>query len=306
MAVLICVQTKANLCREMWRCLFLFLLVAFQIGSCAENSTEEACQSCQLADLTAKHKIYNWLVLSIVLLLLVLLLVVVGFLCYRMWPRDRSACERAVFRYNLAQDQQRVIISDISSSRTSPGEQDIQRIKAALACDTRLKSTKDTGVRQCVVQVSQENRRRKRAMKPSLRWKKHSSSMLFITSMFRSTRTPSQLNLLFLFHSATVHITETVVLITSLFVYKSTSSLGKRFLLESRKSKGGVLKDLSEGICGQLRDPRGETVSCSLEAMETRMYRYQVRTGTGIQTAKRNLNILLTQVKQFNLMTTNN
>lgn len=125
MAVLIRVQTNANLCREMWRCLFLFLLVTFQIGSCAENSTEEACQSCQLADLTAKHKIYNWLVLSIVLLLLVLLLVVVGFLCYRMWPRDRSACERAVFRYNLAQDQQRVIISDISSSRTSPGEQDI-------------------------------------------------------------------------------------------------------------------------------------------------------------------------------------
>ena len=179
MAVLICVQTKANLCREMWRCLFLFLLVAFQIGSCAENSTEETCQSCQLADLTAKHKIYNWLVLSIVLLLLVLLLVVVGFLCYRMWPRDRSACERTVFRYNLAQDQQRVIISDISSSRTSPGEQDIQRIKAALACDTRLKSTKDTGVRQCVVQVSQENRRRKRAMKPSLRWK-----ILFVNAFY--------------------------------------------------------------------------------------------------------------------------
>lgn len=304
MAVLICVQTKANLCREMWRCLFLFL-VAFQIGSCAENSTEEACQSCQLADLTAKHKIYNWLVLSIVLLLLVLLLVVVGFLCYRMWPRDRSACERAVFRYNLAQDQQRVIISDISSSRTSPGEQDIQRVKAALACDTRLKSTKDTGVRQCVVQVSQENRRRKRAMKPSLRWK-----ILFVNAFYYFNvsidQNTSQLNLLFLFHSATVHITETVVLITSLFVYKSTSSLGKRFLLESRKSKGGVLKDLSEGICGQLRDPRGETVSCSLEAMETRMYRYQVRTGTGIQTAKRNLNILLTQVKQFNLITTNN
>ena len=125
MAVRINVGTNGNACWMMCRCGFLLLSWAIQIVFCEENSTEEACESCQLAELAAKHEIYNWLVLSIVLLLLVLLLVLVGFLCHRMWPRDHSTLERAVFTYNLAQEQPGAFISEISSSRTSRGEQEI-------------------------------------------------------------------------------------------------------------------------------------------------------------------------------------
>lgn len=110
----------------MWaHCVTVLLSWTIQTIFCAENSTEmAACESCGLSDRATKHKLYNWLVLSIVLLLLVLLLVLVGFLCYRMWPRDHSPLERAVFRHNLEQEQLRVL-SDTSSSRTSRGEQEL-------------------------------------------------------------------------------------------------------------------------------------------------------------------------------------
>lgn len=117
-------DTKGKSYCELWTCVVMFLSCAIQVTFCAENATEEVCESCEMAELAAKHKLYNWLVLSAVLLLLVLLLVLVGFLCYRLWPRDHSASERAVFRYNLQQEQQRVLW-DNSSSRTSRGEQDV-------------------------------------------------------------------------------------------------------------------------------------------------------------------------------------
>lgn len=80
-----------------------------------ENATAQAvCESCDLAE---RHKLYNWLVLSIVLLLLVLLLLLVGFLCHRMWPRDSSVLGRAVCRYNL--EQQQGVLSDLTQVSTS-------------------------------------------------------------------------------------------------------------------------------------------------------------------------------------------
>lgn len=81
-----------------------------------ENSTttQTACESCDLAE---RHKLYNWLVLCIVLLLLVLLLLLVGFLCHRMWPRDPSVLDRAVCRYNF--EQQQGVLCDLTQVSTS-------------------------------------------------------------------------------------------------------------------------------------------------------------------------------------------
>lgn len=64
---------------------------------CEKNATEQA--ACAACELTEKHKLYNWLVLSVVLVLLVLLLMLVGFLCHRLWPRDPSRLSRVVRRY---------------------------------------------------------------------------------------------------------------------------------------------------------------------------------------------------------------
>lgn len=90
-----------------------------------ENSTAQAvCESCDLAE---KHKLYNWLVLCIVLLLLVLLLVLVAFLCHRMWPRERSALERAVCRYNSEQQQ---ALTQVSTS--SWGTETVSVIRSML------------------------------------------------------------------------------------------------------------------------------------------------------------------------------
>ncbi|KAJ7391023.1 hypothetical protein OS493_021043 [Desmophyllum pertusum] len=85
---------------------------------CAENATttKAVCEECELAE---KHKLYNWLVLCIVLVLLVLLLLLVGFLCHRMWPRDHSSLERAVRRYNV--EQQHGVLCELTqvSSQSS-------------------------------------------------------------------------------------------------------------------------------------------------------------------------------------------
>ena len=82
--------------------------------SCENATTQGVCEACDLAE---RHKLYNWIVLSIVLLLLVLLLLLVGFLCHRMWPRDSSVLERNVCRYNL--EQQQGILSDLTQVSTS-------------------------------------------------------------------------------------------------------------------------------------------------------------------------------------------
>ena len=124
MSVLTNLGTEGKLYCYVWSCVVVFLSLTAETIFCTDNATEEGCESCELTDLAAKHKLYNWLVLSVVLLLLVLLLILVGFLCYRMWPRDHSPLERAVFRYNLEQEQHRVL-TDISSSRTSRGEQEL-------------------------------------------------------------------------------------------------------------------------------------------------------------------------------------
>lgn len=84
---------------------------------CAENATAQAV--CELCELAEKHKLYNWLVLSIVLVLLVLLLLLVGFLCHRLWPRDRSALARVVHRYNLEHPEQGVLSDLIQVSSSS-------------------------------------------------------------------------------------------------------------------------------------------------------------------------------------------
>lgn len=123
MAVCTNLDTKGKLLYHMWiQFAAVFLSWTIQGVFCAENATKGACGSCDRPDLRAKHKLYNWLVLSIVLLLLALLLILVGFICYRMWPRDHSAFDRAVFRYNLEHEQR--VLTEMSSSRTSRGEQD--------------------------------------------------------------------------------------------------------------------------------------------------------------------------------------
>lgn len=81
---------------------------------CENATTQAVCESCDLAE---KHKLYNWLVLCIVLLLLVLLLLLVGFLCHRMWPRDPSVLDRAVCRYNL--EQQQGVVNDLTQASSS-------------------------------------------------------------------------------------------------------------------------------------------------------------------------------------------
>ena len=81
---------------------------------CENATTQAVCDSCDLAQ---RHKLYNWLVLCIVLLLLVLLLLLVAFLCHRMWPRDSLVLERAVGRYNLAEQQG--VLSDLTQVSTS-------------------------------------------------------------------------------------------------------------------------------------------------------------------------------------------
>lgn len=97
-----------------------------QIAFISGNATEQGpCKSCEMSDRAAKNKLYNWLVLSIVLFLLFLLLLLVGFLCYRLWPRDDLVMAKTAFRCNLEPDQQRVQLVDTSSSRTSRGEQEV-------------------------------------------------------------------------------------------------------------------------------------------------------------------------------------
>ena len=81
---------------------------------CENATTQVVCDSCDLAQ---KHKLYNWLVLCIVLLLLVLLLALVAFLCHRMWPRDSLVLERVVGRYNL--EEQQAVLSDLTQVSTS-------------------------------------------------------------------------------------------------------------------------------------------------------------------------------------------
>ena len=81
---------------------------------CKNATTQAICDSC---DLAAKHKLYNWLVLCIVLLLLVLLLLLVGFLCHRMWPREALVLERVVGRYNA--EEQQSVLSDLIQVSTS-------------------------------------------------------------------------------------------------------------------------------------------------------------------------------------------
>lgn len=81
---------------------------------CENATTQTVCDSCDLAQ---RHKLYNWLVLCIVLLLLVLLLLLVAFLCHRMWPRNSLVLERAVGRYNL--EEQQGVLSDLTQVSTS-------------------------------------------------------------------------------------------------------------------------------------------------------------------------------------------
>lgn len=108
-----------------------------------ENSTAQAvCESCDLAE---RHKLYNWLVLCIVLLLLVLLLLLVAFLCHRMWPRDRSVVERAACRYNS--DQQKAPLYDLTQVSTSSwGTETVSVIRSMLLksinCDGRPQTSR--------------------------------------------------------------------------------------------------------------------------------------------------------------------
>ena len=81
---------------------------------CENATTQAVCSSC---DLAKRHKLYNWLVLCIVLLLLVLLLLLVTFLCHRMWPRNSLVLERAVGRDNL--EEQKGALSDLTQVSTS-------------------------------------------------------------------------------------------------------------------------------------------------------------------------------------------
>ena len=106
---------------------FVTMLLSWtiRIAFATENATDYGvCNSCELSDRATRHKLYNWLVLSIVLLLLFLLLILVGFLCYRLWPRDNLVLGRAAFRCELGQERERVLV-DTSSSQTSRGEQEL-------------------------------------------------------------------------------------------------------------------------------------------------------------------------------------
>lgn len=82
--------------------------------SCENATTQAVCGSCDLAQ---RHKLYNWLVLCIVLLLLVLLLLLVAFLCHRMWPRNSLVLERAVGRCN--QEEQKGALFDLTQVSSS-------------------------------------------------------------------------------------------------------------------------------------------------------------------------------------------
>lgn len=106
---------------------FVTVLLSWTIhvAFATENATDNGvCNSCELSDRATRHKLYNWLVLGIVLLLLVLLLILVGFLCYRLWPRDNLVLGRAAFRCELEHERQRVLV-DTSTSQTSRGEKEL-------------------------------------------------------------------------------------------------------------------------------------------------------------------------------------
>ena len=65
-------------------------------------------------------------------------------------------------------------------------------------------------------------------MKPSLCWKTLVVNAFYYFNVSIDQKTFAIKSVIFV-HSATVHITETAVLITSLFVYKSTSKLREAF-----------------------------------------------------------------------------
>ena len=97
--------------------LYVVALSSWKIPTvfCENATTQAVCDSCDLAE---RHKLYNWLVLCIVLLLLVLLLLLVGFLCHRMWPRESAlVLERAVGRYNV--EEQQGVLSDLTQVSSS-------------------------------------------------------------------------------------------------------------------------------------------------------------------------------------------
>lgn len=103
---------------------------------CENATTQAVCDSCDLAQ---RHKLYNWLVLCIVLLLLVLLLLLVAFLCHRMWPRDSLVLERAVGRCNL--EEQQAVLSDLTQVSTSSwGTSNIPALTTHLIFQSSIKT----------------------------------------------------------------------------------------------------------------------------------------------------------------------
>lgn len=107
-----------------WKRLAVWMFVAEGFSSwmlsfafCAENATEKA--ACEACELTEKHKLYNWLVLGVVLVLLVLLLMLVGFLCHRLWPRDPSRMSRVVRRHEHPGQGALADLTQVSSQSSS-------------------------------------------------------------------------------------------------------------------------------------------------------------------------------------------
>lgn len=103
-------------CKRFVKWMYVVALSSWTIPAvfCENTTTPAVCDSCDLAQ---RHKLYNWLVLCIVLLLLVLLLLLVAFLCHRMWPRDSLVLERAVGRYNV--EEQQGVLSDLTQVSSS-------------------------------------------------------------------------------------------------------------------------------------------------------------------------------------------